>query len=51
MVLCNNKYIIFLETRKIIKNREGNENKMLKHQNFQKNKLYNMPIFNFFENN
>jgi len=29
----------------------GNENKMLKHQNFQKSKLYNIATFNFFENN
>ena len=37
--------------KKIIKNQEINEIKMLKRQYFQKNKLYKMAIFNIFLNN
>jgi len=47
MALINNKYKILLKTKKIIKNHEGNDNKMLKPQNVQKNKFYNMTFFNF----
>jgi len=36
--------------KKIMKNHEINENKILKGQNCKKNKLYTMAIFNCFKN-
>lgn len=47
MVLNNSQFFTTLE--KNIKNHEMYENKMLKRQKFQKNKLNKMVTFNFVE--
>jgi len=48
MILCNNTKF-FLKLEKLLK--IVDENKILKHQNVQKNKVYYIVILNFVENN
>lgn len=47
IVVSNNTYVIFWQTKKNVKSHYFNEYKMLKRQKFQENKLNKIAIFKF----